>query len=443
MPDTANSSSSTGPAVLVNARLVCPASGREEKGGLCIEDGLIADVGPHITGGEDPATVLDCQGYVLAPGLIDMQVSTGEPGEEHRETLASAARAAAAGGVTTIVTLPDTKPAIDDVSLVDFIERRARDTAIVRVYPMAAMTKELAGREMTEIGLLSEAGAVAFTDGRRSVANAKMMRNILSYARDFGALIVHFAEDPDLALGGVMNEGEVSSTLGLPGVPAEAETIILERDVRLVTLTGGRYHAATVSCAGSLDIIAKAKEAGLAVTCGVTINHLMLNETDIGSYRTYFKIKPPLREEADRLAMVDGLRKGLIDVIVSSHNPQDAEMKRRPFAEASDGALGVETMLAAALELYHNGSIMLSPLLAAMTSRPAALLGLPVGRLTQGAPADLVLFDPEMPWRVDVNRLRSKSRNSPLDEKVLRGRAVRTWVGGRCVYEYALEGAGG
>jgi dihydroorotase len=442
MSTTAPSAPPPGPAILVNARLVCPMSGREEKGGLRIEDGVIADIGPHITGGEACATVLDCHGHVLAPGIIDMQVSTGEPGEEHRETLATASRAAAAGGVTAIATLPDTKPAIDDVSLVDFIEQRARETAMVRVYPMAAMTKGLAGKEMTEIGLLSEAGAVAFTDGRRSVANAKLMRNILSYARDFGALIVHFAEDPDLALGGVMNEGEVSSNLGLPGIPAEAETIMLERDVRLVALTGGRYHAATISCAASLDIIAKAKAAGQTVTCGVTIHHLTLNETAIGSYRTYCKIKPPLRAEAERLAMVEGVRKGDIDVIVSSHNPQDAEMKRRPFAEAADGALGVETMLAAALQLYHSGAIMLSPLLAAMTSRPATLLGLPSGRLTPGAPADLVLIDLEMPWRVDVHRLRSKTRNSPLDEKVLRGRAVRTWVGGRCVYEYAPEGAG-
>lgn len=428
------------PAVLLNARLVCPSTGREEIGGLRIADGLIADIGRHVAAGEG-AAVFDCQGHVLAPGLIDMQVSTGEPGEEHRETLATAARAAAAGGVTSIVTLPDTKPAIDDVSLVDFIEQRARDTARVRVYPMAAMTKGLAGKEMSEIGLLKAAGAIAFTDGTRSVANARVMRNILSYARDFGALIVHFTEDPDLSAGGAMNEGEVSCSLGLPGIPCAAETIMLERDVRLVALTGGRYHAAAISCEASLDVVRKAKIAGHAVTCGVTINHLTLNETDIGSYRTYCKMKPPLRTEDERLAMVEGVRRGDIDVIVSGHDPQDVEMKRRPLCEAADGALGLETMLAAALQLYHNGAIMLSPLLAAMTSRPAALLDLPSGRLAVGAPADLVLIDLEMPWRVDVNRLRSKSRNSPFDEKVMRGRAVRTWVGGRCVYAYAPEGA--
>ena len=427
--------------VLFNARLVCPFTGRDEKGGLLIKGDTIADVGPHV--GPDIPTRsehIDCNGHVLSPGLIDMQVFTGEPGEEHRETLATASRAAAAGGVTTIIVMPDTKPAIDDVSLVDFIERRARDTAIVHVHPMAAMTKGLAGREMTEIGLLRQAGALAFTDGKRSLANAKLMRLILSYARDFNGLIVHHLEEADLAFGGVMNEGEVSSRLGLPGIPAEAETIMIERDLRLVGLTGGRYHAAAISCADSLAAVRAAKAAGHGVTCGVTINHLTLNELDVGQYRTYFKLKPPLRREDDRRAMVDGLRSGAIDVIVSGHDPQDADMKRRPFAEAADGALGVETLLPAALQLYHNGSIALMPLLAAMTSRPAKLLGLPSGRLEAGGPADLVLIDLEVPWRVDAMALRSKSKNSPFDEMVLQGRALKTWVLGRKVYEYAEAG---
>jgi dihydroorotase len=424
--------------VLFNARLICPFSGRDEMGGLLIKGETIADAGPHIVPDEHPsAEPIDCEGHLLCPGLIDMQVFTGEPGEEHRETLATASRAAAAGGVTTIICMPDTKPAIDDVALVDFIERRARDTAIVHVHPMAAMTKGLAGKEMTEIGLLRQAGALAFTDGKRSVANAKLMRLILSYARDFNALIVHHTEDADLAFGGVMNEGEISSRLGLPGIPAEAETILIERDLRLVALTGGLYHAAAISCAASLDAIRAAKAEGHSVTCGVTINHLTLNELDVGQYRTYFKIKPPLRREEDRRAMVEGLHNGDIDVIVSSHDPQDADLKRRPFAEAADGALGVETLLPAALQLYHNGSIALLPLLAAMTSRPARLLGLPGGRLEPGAPADLTLIDLEMPWRVDVLALRSKSKNSPFEETVLQGRALKTWVLGRCVYEYA------
>jgi dihydroorotase len=261
------------------------------------------------------------------------------------------------------------------------------------------------------------------------------MRHILSYARDFNALVVHFPEDPDLALGGVMNEGEVSCSLGLPGIPVEAETVVLERDIRLVALTESRYHAAAISCAASLDVIRKAKAAGHAVTCAVTINHLTLDETDIGSYRTYFKIKPPLRPEQERQAMIDGVRRGDIDVIVSGHNPQDVETKRRPFADASDGALGVETLLPAALQLYHEGAIALQPLLAAMTCRPAVLLGLPSGRLVVGAPADLTLIDLEMPWEIEAEKLRSKSKNSPFDECILKGRAIKTWVYGRCVYE--------
>lgn len=429
--------------ILFNARLICPFSGRDERGGLVIKGETIADVGPHIAVETNPrAERIDCGGHVLSPGLIDMQVFTGEPGEEHRETLATASRAAAAGGVTTIICMPDTKPAIDDVSLVDFIERRARDTAIVHVHPMAAMTKGLAGKEMTEIGLLRQAGALAFTDGKRSLASAKLMRIILSYARDFNGLVVHHLEDSDLAFGGVMNEGEVSSRLGLPGIPAEAETIMLERDLRLVGLTGGRYHAAGISCAASLDAMRAAKAAGHDVTCGVSINHLTLNEIDVGQYRTYFKLKPPLRREEDRRAMVEGVRRGDIDVIVSGHDPQDADVKRRPFAEAADGALGVETLLPVALQLYHNGAIALMPLLAAMTARPAKLLGLSGGRLAPGSPADLVLIDLEMPWRVDAQFLRSKSKNSPFDETVLQGRAIRTWVLGRRVYDY-VEQAGG
>lgn len=424
-------------AILVNARLICPMTGRDEKGGLRIEDDIIADLGPHITAASaEGATIIDCEGHVLAPGLIDMQVSTGEPGEEHRETLATASRAAAAGGVTTIICMPDTNPAIDDVSLVDFIERRARDTAIVHIHPMAALTKGLAGEEMTEIGLLRQAGAIAFTDGAHSIANAQLMRHVLSYARDFDALVVHFAEDADLASRGVMHEGEISCHLGLPGIPAVAETIIIERDLRLVALTGGRYHASCISCAPSLHVIRQAKKDGLPVTCSVSINHLTLNENDIGSYRTYFKVKPPLRPENDRRAMVDGLRSGDIDVIVSAHAPQDADAKRRPFAEAADGALGVETLLPAALQLYHNGAMSLSPLLAAMTSNPAKLLGLDAGRLAVGAPADLVLIDLEVPWRVEADAMHSKSKNSPFDEVVLQGRAVKTWVAGECIYNY-------
>jgi dihydroorotase len=428
---------------LVNARLIDPATGRDQVGGVLIADGRIADLGPGIAAGAaGDAQEIDCAGHVLAPGLIDMLVYTGEPGHEHRETLATASRAAAAGGVTTIVCMPNTEPVIDAVALVDFILRRARDTAQINVHPMAAMTKGLLGLEMTEIGLLREAGAIAFTNGKTSLASAKMMRNVLAYAKDFGALIVHHLEDPSLTEGGMMNEGEIATRLGLRGMPPVAETIMLERDVRLVEVTGGRYHAGQISCRGSLEIVRAAKARGLAVTCGVSINHLTLNENDIGPYRTFFKMRPPLRSEDDRRAMVEGVASGDIDVIVSAHDPQDADGKRRPFAEAADGAIGLETLLSAALRLHHNAGIDPATLLRPLTANPARLLGLDSGRLAKGAPADLVLIDLDTPFVVVPEHLRSRSKNTPFDAARLQGRALMTLIAGRVVYNYADPGAG-
>jgi dihydroorotase len=426
-----------GATVFINARLIDPASNRDEPGGLLVADGGIADLGGHLRrNAPEGATVVDCKGAVLCPGLIDMQVFTGEPGSEHRETLRTAAEAAAAGGVTTIVVMPDTDPVIDQVSLVDFIQRRARDNAVVNVHTMAALTKGLLGEEITELGLLKRAGAIAFSNGKSSVANTKVMRNALLYGKDFGALLVHHTEDPYLAKGGSMNAGATAARLGLPGIAKVAETIMLERDIRLVGITGGRYHAATISCAESLDVIRAAKARNLPVTCGVTINHLTLNETDIGSYRTFFKVRPPLRREEDQLAMVRGIANGDIDVIVSSHDPQDADVKRRPFDEAADGAIGLETLLAAALRLHHQGLVSLPVLLRAMTINPAKLLGLPAGLLQKGAPADLTVFDPNAAWVVDREALRSRSKNSPFDEVKLQGRVLRTVVAGETVYKY-------
>jgi dihydroorotase len=423
--------------VFINARLIDPASGRDEPGGLLVRDGAIADLGGHLRrNAPDGARVVDCQGHVLAPGLIDCQVFTGDPGQEHRETLKTASFAAAAGGVTTIVCMPDTEPVIDQVALVDYVQRRARERAIVNVHIMAALTRGLKGEEMAEIGLLQRAGAIAFSNGKSSIVNSRMMRNALLYAKDFGALVVHHTEDPFLSAGAAMNSGEVATRIGLPSVHKAAETMVLERDVRLVELTGGRYHASTLSCAESLAVIRHAKDRKLPVTCGVSINHLTLNENDIGPYRTFFKVRPPLRAEEDRVAMVRGLAAGDIDVIVSSHDPQDADVKRRPFAEAADGAIGLETLLAAALRLYHNGEIPLLPMLRAMTINPAKLLGLPSGRLEKGAPADLLLFDPDVPWVVDREQLRSRSKNSPFDESKMQGRVLRTIVAGKCVYQY-------
>ena len=426
------------PTVFINARIVDPASNRDEPGGLLVVDGLIADLGPHLRrNAPEGASVIDCNGHILAPGLIDAQVFTGEPGFEHRETLKTASHAAAAGGVTTIVVMPETNPVIDQVALVDFIQRRARDNALVHVHTMAAMTKGLMGDEMTEIGLLKRAGAIAFSNGKSSVNNTRVMRNILNYAKDFGALVVHHCEDPFLSASASMNSGEVAARLGLPGASKLAETIVLERDVRLVEMTGGRYHAATISCAESLDVVRAAKARKLPVTCGVSINHLTLNENDIGSYRTFLKVRPPLRREEDRAAMVRGIATGDIDIIVSSHDPQDADTKRRPFAEAADGAVGLETLLAAALRLVHSRDVTMLALLKAMTINPARLLGLHSGRLAKGAIADLVLFDPGEPWVLNKDLLRSRSKNSPFDEAKMQGRVLRTVVAGETVYEYA------
>ena len=425
---------------LLYARLIDPGTGLDETGGVLIEDGKIVDLGPELTADSvGDAELIDCAGHVLAPGLIDMLVFSGEPGHEHRETLSTTSRAASAGGVTTIICMPNTEPVIDDVALVDFIMRRARDTAQINVHPMAAMTKGLKSEEMAEIGLLRDAGAIAFTNGKTSLADAKMMRNVLAYAKDFGALIIHHLEEPTLAENGVMNEGEVATRLGLPGIPREAETIMLERDLRLAELTRGRYHAGQISCRASLDIIRAAKARGLPITCGVSINHLTLNENDIGPYRTFFKMRPPLRSEDDRAAMVEGIASGDIDVIVSAHDPQDADGKRRPFAEAADGAIGVETLLSAALRLYHDGSVELSTLLRALTANPARLLGLPSGRLAKGAPADLVLIDLDTPFVVNPELLRTRSKNTPFDEARLQGRALMTLVAGRSVYNYAEQ----
>jgi dihydroorotase len=426
------------PILLTNARIVDPSRDLDIDGDLLIADGVIRDArrGIGAAGVPEGTEIIDCRGRVAAPGLIDMRAFVGEPGAEYRETFASASQAAAAGGVTTIVSQPDTSPAIDEPAMVDFVLRRARDTAIVHVHPMAALTKGIKGLEMTEIGLLKAAGAVAFTDGAKSVTNAQVMRRALIYARDFDALIVHHTEDPDLVGEGVMNEGEFAARLGLIGVPNTAETVILERDIRLVALAQSRYHAASVTCEDSLEVLRRAKDAGLPVTAATSINHLTLNEIDVGSYRTFCKVTPPLRREADRKALAAALASGLIDVVMSDHNPQDVETKRLPFAEAAPGAIGIETMLVTGLRLVHSGDITLPALLKAMSTRPAELLGLAGGTLRPGSPADIVVFDPDAPWILDPTELKSKCKNTPFDEARLQGRVVRTIVAGRTVFEF-------
>ena len=425
------------PILLANARVIDPSRDLDIAGDVLIADGVIREAkkGIGAAGVPEGTEVIDCAGKVVAPGLVDMRAFIGEPGAGHRETFASASRAAAAGGVTTIICQPDTSPVIDDPATVDFVLRRARDTGVVHVHPMAALTKGLAGEEMTEIGLLKAAGAVAFTDGEKSVTNAQVMRRALTYARDFDALIVHHTEDPDLTSDGVMNDGEFAARLGLLGIPKAAETIMLERDLRLVHLTGGRYHAASVTCGESLELLRRAKDSRLNVTAAASINHATLNENDIGPYRTFFKMTPPLRAEEDRTRVVKAIADGLIDVIMSDHNPQDVETKRLPFAEAAPGAIGLETMLSAGLRLVHSGELDLKVLLRAMSTRPAELLGLPGGTLRAGAPADLIVIDLDAPWVLDADTLKSKCKNTPFDEARLTGRVVRTIVAGRTAYE--------
>lgn len=433
---------SKGRTAYVNARLIDPETGRDEAGGLVVENGRILDLGPHLRrNAPEGASVVKCEGHLLAPGLIDAQVFTGEPGAEHRETLKTASQAAAAGGVTTVIVMPDTNPVIDQVALVDFIQRRARDNAVVHVHTMAAMTRGLEGKEMTELGLLKRAGAIAFTNGKSSVVNSRVMYSALLYARDFDALICHHTEDPFLTEGGAMNAGERASKLGLMGIPKVAETLVLERDLALVGLTQGRYHAASITCGESLAMVRAAKRRGLDVSSAVSINHLTLNENDIGEYRTFLKLRPPLRAEEDRRALVEGIAQGEIDLIVSAHDPQDADDKRRPFAEASDGAVGLETMLAAGLGLVHRGEVPLIRLLAALTTNPARRFGLDAGRLAKGAPADLILVYIGQPWVADRETLRSRSKNSPFDERTLQGRVLRTVVAGETVYQYPPQTA--
>ncbi len=425
------------PALLfTQARIVDPASGRDEPGGLLMENGVVRDVGPHLNQLKpmNGVSVHDCRGAVIAPGLVDMRVFVGEPGEEHRETFRTAGLAAAAGGITTMICQPNTKPPLDDAPSIDFVKRRAKDRCIVRVHPMAALTKGLMGEEMTEFGLLKEVGALAYTDGDRAVMNAQVIRRALTYGQMFDALIVQYCEDPDLVGEGVMNDGEFAARLGLPGVPPMAETVVLERDLRLLAACGGRYHAALVSCMDSLDVLRRAKAAGLKVTAGVSINHLTFNDNDVGQYRTFFKLAPPLRSEEERLALVDAVAEGLIDVIVSDHNPQDVETKRLTFAEAAHGAAGLETMLSAGLRLVEAGQLTLLRLIDTLSTSPSRILGLPTGKLAVGAPADVIVFDPEEPWVCDPQEMRGRCKNTPFDGAKMVGRVKTTVVGGRVVF---------
>jgi dihydroorotase len=425
----------TGRTAIYNARLIDPASNRDDRGGVLIENGVIADVGPGV-GKAVPADVkIDAKGKAIAPGLIDLRVKTGEPGAENKETLETASDAAAAGGVTTFVVMPDTDPVIDTVALVDFIRRRAAGVAKVKVHPTGGLTLGLDGQKMSEIGLIKEAGAVFFSNGDRPVEDAGVLRRVMQYAASFDVLVASRPDTPSLSKNTVMNAGAFAARLGLRGTPPEAEWIALERDLMLAETTGARLLVDCLSTGRSLKAVERARKAGAKVFCSVAAYSLFFNELDIGDYLTYCKVQPPFRAEADRMALIDGLKRGTIDAVVSAHDPQPPEDKRLPIAEAAYGAVGLETLLPALLSLVARDEVSLVQALKPVTSGPADLLGLPQGRLKKGAPADLVLFDPAAPWACDRDDLSSRSKNSPFDGRKLEGKVLRTWVNGLTVFE--------
>ena len=429
--------SPTSALAFVNARLIDPASDYDGPGSVVVVEGVIADVihGTTPPAGNAAIRVIDCDGNALMPGLIDMRVRTGEPGHEPKETLKSASLAAAAGGVTSFVVQPDTDPVIDQPAMVDFILRRARDIELVHVYPAGAATQGLKGQRMAEIGLMSQAGAVYFTDADQPIVNSKILSRVLSYANGFNALIAHRPKEPWLSEGAVATSGEMAARMGLAGVPALAERIMMDRDLGLVELTGARFLVDQVSTSEGLSSLRRAKAKELEVFASASINHLMFNEIDIGDYRTFYRLDPPLRSERDRLALVDALAEGLIDVVVSNHSPAPAEDKRLPFSEAAPGAIGLQTLLPALIGLHLENDIPLLDILRAVTINPAQLLGLEAGRIAKGAPADLILVDIDAPFALREKDILSKSKNSPFENRTLQGKVLKTLVDGRIVYE--------
>ncbi|MBZ4021194.1 dihydroorotase [Rhodobacter sp. TJ_12] len=419
---------------LQNARVIDPEAQTETEANLVIDGGIIAAIGQM----QAPAgaEVIDCGGKCLAPGIVDIGVKIGEPGERHRESFRTAGQAAARGGITTVIARPDTAPAIDTPEVLEFVTRRAAE-APVRIRHMAALTKGREGREMTEIGFLMDAGAAAFTDYDRVTTDTKVLSRAFTYAKSLGALVICHPQEPGLSKGAAATSGKFASLRGLPGVSAMAERMGFDRDMALVEMTGVRYHADQITTARALPALQRAKANGLRVTAGVSVHHLTLNEFDVGDYRTFFKLTPPLRSEDDRLAVVQAVAEGVIDIICSMHTPADEESKRLPFEEAAAGAVGLETLLPAALRLYHAGNLSLPQLFRALALNPAKLLGLPQGRICEGAPADLVLFDADAPFVLDRFGLASKSKNTPFDGARLSGKVLATFVGGVQVFGQA------
>ena len=429
-----------GKKILYNARIIDPSSNLDCNGSIVIEndkiDSILKNIKPDVT--DKNIELYDCEKNILSPGIIDIGVSIGEPGYEYKEDINSVTKSAAAGGITTIISMPDTKPVIDDVSLVDFIIGRAKNSGIIKVFPMACLSQNINGQKMSEIGLLKNSGAIAFSDGYKSISNTNLMKNLILYCSDFDALICHFADVHELSDGGVMNEGEIATRLGLQGIPAVSESIILERDIQLLsTLKVGKYHAVCVTTKDSIESIRRAKNKSINISAATSPYHFLLNETEVMSYRTFAKLKPPLRSEQDRIEVIRGIKDNTIDVISSFHRPETEENKRLPFSLAKFGASGLETLLSSSLNLYHSNEVNLIQLMYKLTTGPANSLNLEQGRLTPGSPADIILFDLDKPWLVKSDKFYSKSKNTPFNNLPMQGKVLMTIVSGEIVYPFS------
>ena len=423
---------------LINGRIINPTNQKDEIGGLIIDnEGKIEASGKDVSGENLPNKVnkIDLNQKILMPGLVDMRVFIGEPGFEYKENFRTLSEAALTGGVTSVVSMPNTSPVIDNVSMVDFLKRRGRDKSRINIFPTACLTKNLNGKEMTEFGLLKRKGIVGFTDGIKTIQDSQVMARIMNYAGQSDSLVIQHAEDNSLSDSGLINEGEISTRLGLKGIPYLAEKIIVERDLSLLEEYICRYHISQVSSEKTVNVIRNKKKEGRVFTAGVSINNLSLNENDIGDFKTFLKLSPPLRTETDRLSLVAGLNDGTIDVIVSDHKPEDEESKRLTFSQAATGASGIETLLPLALELYHNKSLDLNKLIKSLTSNPAKILGINKGSLNIGSDADLCVLDIDSPFVVKKSELKSKSKNTPIEDRKLQGKVLKTYVKGNLMYE--------